>query len=105
MPVSYEEAREIVRRQTVSGWPVGTYCLDDRVIVENDEFYVFVVGAREYLVDGDMSYCVFGGVPVVYKADGRFGVLSSAEVAVDPTVRVWRNPAPVLGGAVPGTVV
>lgn len=40
MAVTYEQAREIVRRSTEPDWPVGTYCLDDRKIVENDTVYV-----------------------------------------------------------------
>jgi hypothetical protein len=96
MPVSYEQAREIIRRHFEPTWTHGTFCLDDRRIVENDEFYVFAVGAREFMVDGDESYEVFGGVPVVYKQDGRLGALASVDVATDPTVRVEPNPAPTL---------
>jgi hypothetical protein len=104
MVVSYEEAREIVRQQTEPGWDLGTYCLNDRTIIENDEIYVFDVGAREYLVDGDTSYCIFGGVPVVYKANGRFDTLPSPMIAMDPTVRTRHNPSPTLiqEGATPG---
>jgi 5-formaminoimidazole-4-carboxamide-1-beta-D-ribofuranosyl 5'-monophosphate synthetase len=61
--VSYEEAREIVRAHFEPGWIDGTFCLDDRSITENDEFYVFEVGAREYLVDGDFDYAIAGGCP------------------------------------------
>jgi hypothetical protein len=96
MSVSYEEARKNTRHQTEPGWEFGTYCLDDRIIVENDELYVFNVGAREYLVDGDPSYCIFGGVPVVYKADGRFATLPSPMIAMDPTIRTRPNPDPTL---------
>jgi hypothetical protein len=88
MPVSYEQARDIIRRRLEPTWTHGTFCLD--------EFYVFAVGAREFLVDGDESYEAVGGVSVVYKEDGRVGSLASVAVATDPTVRVAPNPAPTL---------
>lgn len=94
--VTYEQAREIVRRATEEGWPVGTYCLDDRNIVENDTFYVFQVGAREFLVDGDMSYAMAGSVPVVHKADGRLEFVPSFQIGTDPSIRNRPNPAPTL---------
>lgn len=96
MPVSYEQARDIIRHHFEPNWTHGTFCLDDRKIVENDEFYVFAVGAREFLVDGDESYEAIGGVSVVYKEDGRVGSLASVVVATDPTIRVGLNPAPTL---------
>ena len=96
MAVTYEEAREIIRRKLEPTWRLGTFCLDDRKIVENDEFFVFNVGAREYIVDGDRSYHILGGVSVVYKEDGRLGSLASVEVAIDPTVTIRPNPAPTL---------
>jgi hypothetical protein len=83
MPVSYEQARDIIRRRLEPTWT-------------HDEFYVFAVGAREFLVDGDESYEAVGGVSVVYKEDGRVGSLASVAVATDPTVRVAPNPAPTL---------
>jgi 5-formaminoimidazole-4-carboxamide-1-beta-D-ribofuranosyl 5'-monophosphate synthetase len=96
MSVSYEEAREIVRARFEPGWTHGTFCLDDRYIAENDEFYVFSVGARENIVDGDMSYAIFGGVPIVYKDDGRIGSRASVDVATDPTIQDRPNPNPTL---------
>jgi hypothetical protein len=96
MTVSYEQAREIIRRRFEPAWTHGTFCLDDRKIVENDEFYAFAVGAREFLVGSDNSYEAIGGIPVVYKQDGRVGSLASVVVATDPTVRVKPNPAPTL---------
>ena len=96
MPVGYEQARDIIRRRLEPTWTRVTFCLDDRKIVENDEFYVFAIGAREFLVDGDESYEDIGGVSVVYKEDGRVGSLASVVVATNPTVRVAPNPAPTL---------
>ncbi|TDP38425.1 hypothetical protein [Nocardia ignorata] len=96
--ISYEQAREIVLARYQHGRHdgFGTRCLDDREIVESDEFFAFSVGYREYLVDGDFSYAIAGGVPVVYKADGRFGSLPSPEVAMDDTIRIRPNPQPLL---------
>jgi 5-formaminoimidazole-4-carboxamide-1-beta-D-ribofuranosyl 5'-monophosphate synthetase len=96
MTVSYEEAREIVRAHFEPGWTHGTFCLDDRSIAENDEFYIFEVGAREYLVDGDFGYAIAGGVPVVFKSDGHIESRASVTVAMDPTVRGRPNPSPTL---------
>jgi hypothetical protein len=70
MPVSYEQARDIIRRRLEPTWTRGTFCLDDRKIVENDEFYVFAIGAREFLVDGDESYEDIGGVSVGIRRTG-----------------------------------
>lgn len=96
MAVTYEEARAKVRDVLEPGWTNGTFCLDDRTITETDDMYVFEVGAREYLVDGDESYEVIGGVSVVYKEDGRVASLPSVSVATDPTVRTRPNPHPTL---------
>lgn len=94
MTVTYEKARELVREALQPQWTNGTFCLDDRDIVENDTMYIFNVGARENLVDGDLSFAVPGGVTVVYKEDGRVDSLPSVEVATDPTVRTRPNPHP-----------
>jgi hypothetical protein len=96
MAVAYEQAREIVREGLEPGWPHGAFCLDDREIGENDEFYVFKVGAREYLIDGDASYAIAGGVPIVYKDDGRLASLASVTVATDASIRTRPNPNPTL---------
>ncbi len=96
MPVAYERAREIVRQATAPDWPFGTFCLDDRTIAENDEMYTFSVGAREYLIDDNISFAVAGSTPVVYKEDGRLEWLPSAVVGTDPTIRVRPNPHPTL---------
>jgi hypothetical protein len=94
--ITYEQAREIVRVRFEPDWPYGTFCLDDRYITENDEFWVFSIGAREYLVDGDMEYALAGGVPIVYKAGGRLESRASVTVAMDPTIQTRPNPAPTL---------
>jgi hypothetical protein len=96
MAVTYEEARDIVRDSLAPNWTHGTFCIDDRTITENDELYVFVVGAREFIVDGDRSYAIIGGLPVVYKEDGRMASLPSVAVATDPTLRDRPNPDPTL---------
>lgn len=96
MTVSHDEAAEIIRARFEPGWTHGTFCLDDRLIVENDEFYVFEVGAREYLVGNDMSYALYGGVPVVFKSDGHVESRASVAIATDPTIRERPNPHPTL---------
>ena len=96
MAITYEQAREAVRHTTEPDWPFGTYCLDDRQIVENDSMYVFEVGAREYIVDGDDSVMAPGSVPVVYKDDGRVEWLPSVAVATDDSFQVRPNPSPTL---------
>lgn len=96
MTVSYEEARENVRARFEPGWTHGTFCLDDRYITETDEFYVFEVGAREWLVGGDESYEAIGGVTVVSKSDGHVGSRASVTVAMDPTITGRLNPNPTL---------
>lgn len=96
MAISYEQAREIVRARFEPGWNFGTFCLDDRNIVENDEFWVFAIGAREHLIDKDKEYAIAGGVTVVYKEDGRISSLPSPEIAMDPTIRSRPNPNPTV---------
>lgn len=95
MAVTYEEAREIVRQATEPDWDAGTYCLDDRHIIENDEVFAFEVGAREGLLDDDPSYAV-EDVPVVHKADGAIAWLASVTIATDPSFTSRPNPEPTL---------
>jgi hypothetical protein len=94
--VTYEQAREIVRQAAEASWGFGTFCLDDRLIVENDAMYAFNVGAREWIVDGDEDYLVEGALPVVFKADGRLAWLPSADIATDDSLQDRPNPAPTL---------
>jgi hypothetical protein len=96
MTVTYEQAREIVRQATEPSWFVGTYCLDDRRVVENDDFFVFEVGAREFLVDDEMSYAIAGSVPIVYKGDGRLEWVASPVIAADSSITSRSNPDPTL---------
>ncbi|MDX3697822.1 hypothetical protein PV726_48240 [Streptomyces europaeiscabiei] len=94
MTLSYEDARAKAISATKPDWTNGTFYVDDRQIAENDEMYVFNIGAREFLVDGDASFALVGGVTVVYKADGRVASLPSVEVAMDPSIRTRPNPEP-----------
>ncbi|MGI5414625.1 hypothetical protein [Actinomadura luteofluorescens] len=96
MTVTYEQAREIVRKHFEPRWTFGTFCLDDRWITENEEFYVFKLGAREFIIDGDHYYAILGGVPIVLKEDGRVASRPSAMVATDPSIRATPNPNPML---------
>jgi hypothetical protein len=96
MAVTYEQAREIVRQAAEPGWTLGTSCLVDRMIVENDTMYAFTVGAREWIVDGDEDYLVEGAMPVVFKDDGRLAWVPSAQIALDDSLRDRPNAAPTL---------
>ncbi len=96
MTVTYEQARATVRAATEPNWSFGTFCLDDRMIVENDDMYVFDVGAREYLVDDDFAYALAGAAPVVSKATGELSWLASVTIALDSTVQSRPNPHPTL---------
>ncbi|MYZ38625.1 MULTISPECIES: hypothetical protein [unclassified Streptomyces] len=96
MTLSYADARARVIAATKPGWNNGTFCLDDREITENDDMFVFNVGAREFLVDNDTSFAVVGGVWVVYKSDGRVTTLPSVDVATDQSIRTRPNPEPTM---------
>lgn len=95
---SYDDAREALRAELSPDWNDGTFCLDDRVIIENDELYVFRVGPRELLVDGDLGYARFGGaVPAVSKLDGRLMWIPEVRMLeIASTLRTKRNPEPTL---------
>ena len=98
MAVTYEQARDIVRQELQPDWTRGTFCVDDRAIFENDEMYVFNVGAREWFVDGDPAFRIRAGVlPVVYKEDGRLERLPSVTLAMDDSIQERPNPSPTLG--------
>jgi len=96
MAVTYEQARELVRAKFEPAWAHGTFCLDDRQIVESDELFVFSVGAREFLVGGDQSYAILGGVPVVIKETGEVSQRPSVLIANDDSIVARPNPAPTL---------
>jgi hypothetical protein len=96
MAVTYEQAREIVRERFEPGWTNGTFCLDDRMIVENDEFYVFNIDAYEFIVGGDVTFSTVGGVTIVFKEDGRVESRPSVMIATDPSIRSKPNPSPTL---------
>lgn len=92
--ITYEQARDLVRAHLEPTWTPGTFCIDDRQIVENPEMYVFEAGAREFLKDQDHTYATLGGVSVVYKTDGRIATLASVQVATDPSITRRDNPSP-----------
>lgn len=94
MTITYEQARDRVLTELQPTWTNGTFCIDDRQIVENGDLYVFEVGAREFLKDNDPQFATMGGVTVVYKADGRIGSLPSVQVATDSTIHRRENPSP-----------
>jgi len=97
MTITYEQARDRVRAELEPTWHTGTFCIDDRTIVENSEMYVFEVGAREFLKDHNPAFEIVGGVTVVYKEDGRVDSLPSVQVAFDQSIQRRPNPEPVFG--------
>jgi hypothetical protein len=97
MTISFEQARDLVRAELGPSWTLGTFCIDDRQIVENGDMWVFEVGAREWLKGQDPSFATLGGVTVVYKKDGRVDTLPSVQVATDPTIQRRDNPDPTFG--------
>ncbi|MCX4784116.1 hypothetical protein [Streptomyces sp. NBC_01264] len=92
--ITYEQARDRVRAEVGPTWNRGTFCIDDRTIVENEEMYVFEVGAREFLKDGDPNFEILGPVTTVSKRDGRVTSLPSVQVATDPSITRRSNPSP-----------
>jgi hypothetical protein len=66
------------------------------MIVENDEFFAFSVGAREFLVDGDDSYALVGGMPIVDKRSGSLDTRASVEIATDNRTVARPNPSSTL---------
>ncbi|MEV0080506.1 hypothetical protein AB0H58_29205 [Nocardia neocaledoniensis] len=92
--ISFAEAVEMVRARFEPTWSVGTFCLDDREIVENDDFFFINIGAREFIVDENIDFAIAGSVPAVDKGTGRISSVRSVDVAMDPTVRVSVNPNP-----------
>ncbi|TLQ39222.1 hypothetical protein [Streptomyces marianii] len=97
MAITYEQARDRVVAELQPTWTNGTFCIDDRTIVENDDMYVFEVGAREYLKDRDPAFEIVGGVTVVFKEDGRVDSLPSVQVATDQSIQRRPNPRPTFG--------
>ncbi|MET9779303.1 hypothetical protein ABZ023_34535 [Streptomyces sp. NPDC006367] len=95
MTITYEQARDRVRAELAPSWSTGTFAIDDRTIVENDDMYVFEVGAREFLKDQDPAFQIVGGVTVVYKETGRVDSLPSVQVALDPSIQRRPNPEPL----------
>jgi hypothetical protein len=95
---SYEDARELVRRACEPQWQHGTFCLDDREIVQDAEIFVFKIGPRELLVDGDESFELYGGgIPVVEKVTGTMSWVPGYLLYDDhPKLERTRNPHPTL---------
>ncbi|WP_458691299.1 hypothetical protein [Nocardia tengchongensis] len=94
--ITYEQACEIVYQAMRPGWAPGTFCLDDRRVVETDHYYVVVVGPREWIIDKDIHFTFPPGKPatVVDKQSGEIRQLHGRAVAYDPTWRISDNPNP-----------
>lgn len=72
--VTFEEAREIVRREIEPLWgPLnGTFYIAEWG-AENDQYFEVNVGARELLVDNDEDYMQYdGAIHLVEKATGKY---------------------------------
>lgn len=91
--ISYEQARDLVRQSFEPDWSDGAFYLDDRTVLENDELYVFRIGPRELLVDGDQTYARFGGgVAAVVKATGNLVVIPEVRmIELAGTLRIRSN--------------
>jgi hypothetical protein len=79
---TFEEAREIVRRQVEPMWgPLsGTFYVAEWG-AENDQYFEVYVGAREFLVDDDEDYLQYDGVlHLVEKATGKYVEASFIEL-------------------------
>jgi hypothetical protein len=96
MSVTYEEARSVVCETLAPHWEDGTFCLDDRLIVEDDDLYLFNVGARELIEGGDESYARFGGaIAGVVKETGLVIWVPEVQVAARAdSFRTRTNPFP-----------
>lgn len=80
-PVDHATAVRLVVADVAGQWTVGTFCVDVSTITYDDEVFVINVGAREFLVDGDDSFAVAGGVPVVDRHTGEVTTEASADAA------------------------
>jgi hypothetical protein len=92
--ITYREARALVATALARSWREGTFCIDDRQIIEDDDAFLFPVGPREQLVDGDQAYATFGG-GVVAVVKSRREVVWVPEVRLIPrlaSLRVRPNP-------------
>lgn len=96
--ISYDEARRKIVDEASRNWARGTFCLDDREIVEDDSIFVFNVGAREYVVDGDRSYVGMGApIPTVDKETGAVAwVPGMLLYGQHPDLQRRPNPDPTL---------
>lgn len=72
--ITFEEAREIVRRQIEPLWSpdCGTFYVAEWGS-ENDQYFQVDVGAREFLVNNDEDYMQYdGAIYLVEKATGKY---------------------------------
>ena len=84
MAIGYAQARDIVLTEVPPQWTLGTFYLDESTIIEDGDVFVFTVGPRELLVDGDKDYERDGSaLPVVFKDDGRLEWLTWAYLLIN----------------------
>ena len=95
----YDEAAAKAHAAALSLWDaaLGTFCFDDREIEEDDEVFVFAVGPREDIVEGDPDFVRDGAsVPLVYKETGQLDWLPQSVIyATHLDLRIRTNPSPV----------
>jgi hypothetical protein len=94
MAISYAQARDIVLAEVPPQWTLGTFYMDESTITEDDEVFVFTVGPRELLIDGDEDYERDGSsLPVVSKEDGRLEWLTWPFLLINrPELEARPNP-------------
>jgi hypothetical protein len=72
MTATLEEAYKTIEREVGRDWDTGTFMIERGKTAESDLAWVFSVGAREYLVDGNRDFLILGGnVPVILKFTGE----------------------------------
>lgn len=99
MATTYEQAAKAVYDASIKEWEPswGTFLLDDRDIIEDDEVFVFIVGAREMLIDMNPDFTtVGGGNGVVSKIDGTLTRVPWIFVEEEhPNLVQYKNPHPI----------
>ena len=91
--VTFSEARQFVAAELAPGWPprLGTFHVSPTGY-EDDRAWCVVVGAREWLVDGDHDYTIMDAPSIlVDKATGQVEHLSVIE-HLDRLGAMWDQP-------------
>lgn len=86
MAIDYAYAIRIAREKYEPGWSIGTFWIDEDTVTETDRYFVIKMGAREFMIDGDLDYAITRSPIVVYKDSGEIGTLAYDELEGDPTL-------------------